>query len=329
MWRLIILFHILSIVAAASAAEVCIYAGPDGTVKQVNSRQDVPAASRATAQCFSPKNSPYLAKPEEIQLSGNTRRESLNSSVGTINLRWPRKIESLFGRTPLRAMTDAAQTVSKALRKGAVPSNLQKLNLTWQVVFLDQDLPETQIPSYLISNCHPGWMTPPANIYIVGQRVAGGCGGQKVTAGVADSTLTEVLIHEMGHAIEYALLEGRSNPEERMRKEGFATWFESYAADSSSIISRGEIDRKLKAGATKSIQLSPTFNFQGTAEDYARAAMFLRTVENKRGANGVFEVYNSVGKGLPLLPAIQDAVGWNPQTVDGEVRKFLKIPNSR
>ena len=32
-------------------------------------------------------------------------------------------------------------------------------------------------------------------------RVAGGCGGGKMSTAVADSQLAEVLIHEMGHAI--------------------------------------------------------------------------------------------------------------------------------
>lgn len=316
---------VLLLAGSAEAAETCIYQTADGGVKQVNSLGSVPEQFRAFAKCFPKKENPYLAKPQEIQLSGNVRRELLNTPVGSVNLRWPRKIEGLFGRTPLRATTDASQTVSKALRRGAVPSELQRLNLEWQVIFLDADLPETQIPAYLISNCHPGWMTPPANIYIVGQRVAGGCGGASTTAGVADSKLTEVLVHEMGHAIEYALLEGKQNPMERMRKEGFATWFESYAADYSSLMNRREIDNKLKEAAKSSIQSNPNFNFQGSGEDYARAAIYFRVIEHKRGVQRVFELYDKIGKGRPLIPAIEESLGWNEQVLDKEVRRYLGL----
>lgn len=271
----------------------------------------------------------YLAAPEEILLSGNIRREALNSPLGPINIRWPRKIERLFGRTPLRAMTDAAQTVSKALRRGSIPNSLQLLSLPWQVVFLDAELPETQIPAYLVSNCHPGWMTPPANIYIVGQRVAGGCGGTTKSTGVADSELTEVLIHEIGHAVEYALLRGAANPEERMRKEGFATWFESYASDFSSLLHRREVESKLQEAAKFSINSSPTFIFKGTFEDYARASMFFRTVEARRGLQSVFDLYKEVGKGLSLYQAIEKSLGWNQLTLQNEVRKYLSLPPLR
>lgn len=272
-----------------------------------------------------PSRGEYLAKPQEIELVGNVRREIINSSLGTISVRWPRKIEGLFGRTPLRALSDAAQTVSKALARGSIPTELQRLNLPWQVIFLDEDLPELQIPSYLISNCHPGWMTGPANIYIVGQRVAGGCQSTKVGLGVADAVLTEVLIHEMGHAVEHALL-GKNFGNDRMRAEGFATWFANYASQFSSTLNRKSSDEKMKVAARYSIQGNPSFVFQGSYFDYQRAALIFRVVEDRKGLVDLFAIEQLIAKsGIPFFMAVEKITTWNNRSMDQEVRRYSGI----
>ena len=43
----------------------------------------------------------------------------------------------IFGRTPVRAMQDAAKSVSRALKKNAFPLELQRFDLDWDVVFMD------------------------------------------------------------------------------------------------------------------------------------------------------------------------------------------------
>jgi hypothetical protein len=127
-------------------------------------------------------------------------------------------------------MADAARTIARIISKPAFPAEVRRLKFDWQVIFMDGKLPETQIPEVLARSCHPGWMTPPANIYIVAQRVAGDCGGgQEQVPRVADSTLAAVLVHEIAHAIEYHLL-GPAFGGDRMRAEGFATWFTDYAS---------------------------------------------------------------------------------------------------
>ena len=238
-YLLVVTFLFMLLAADASAKEICIYTDKSGTFKTAKSKASIPRKFRARAICKDEKElkaaasrrGTQLAAPEDIELKGNIRRERLNSSLGPIDLRWPRTAETLFGRTPLRAMADAARTVSKASRTSAFPSEIQGLNIEWKVVFMDADLPSTQIPAQLRNNCHPGWMTPPANIYIVAQRIAGNCGDQKtVKSSVADSQLTETLVHEIAHVLEYHLLKKKPPSFNRMRSEGFATWFETFAA---------------------------------------------------------------------------------------------------
>ena len=310
---------------AASAKELCVYLTESGTLQQVNSLKDVPYKFRRQAKCMEVKEDVQLAKPEEIDLEGSARRVSMSSPLGRINLRWPRKIERLFGRTPERATADAARSVSRALRSASFPAEVKNMSPAWDVIFLDADLPEEQIPSYLISNCHPGWMTPPANVYIVGQRVAGGCGGQKASASVADAQLAEVLIHEMGHAVEFSLLQGKS-ANELIRAEGFATWFTEFAAKYSSMIKGNDLERRYLATATEALrQDSSLEHFSGSSLDYARSSLIFSAIVDRRGITGLLKVYGIMnGEELPFFAAIEKGLGWDERRLGEEAARVVK-----
>ena len=346
----LVLLGLLLLPAAAAAdrgSEVCVFRSDRGEVKQVDSIRKVPRELREQAQCFAmeapsekgraSRSAPsgkttrgaaggdQMASPDQVALEGNIREEDIGTPIGRIKLRWPRSAETLFGRTPLRAMTDAARTVSKAIRANSFPNYIQDMNMEWQVVFMDADLPETQIPAYLRTNCHPGWMTPPANIYIVADRIAGGCSGSHSTASVADSQLTEVLVHELGHAVEYFMLK-YSAEHDRMRAEGFATWFEIYAANYSSVLNRSELQRRTYDSARRAVRRDPnSFTFTGSGEDYARASMFFSAIEDRQGVNGVVQVYQSmVNNRLDFFGAVQKELLWDKSKLNDEVIKLLK-----
>ncbi len=311
--------------AAAKPKELCVYMTDSGSTKEVSSMALVPSKYKHGARCFSEGQSQYLATPDQIDLKGNIREENITSPLGKISLRWPRSAEEYFGRTPLRATIEAARAVSRAIKRGAVPSEVQRLNLDWKIVYMDAAVPTNQVPSQLVSNCHPGWMTPPANIYVVAQRVAGGCFGQKSTASVADNELSEVLVHEMGHAVEYYLLKGKSGGD-RQRAEGFATWFEQYAARSSSLLSAGSIKSKQISLAKESFRRSPdTFSFSGDAFDYARASMYFYAIEDKFGLEALMSVYKNMSEtGIPFEQAAEETLAISGQALDHEVRKFVQ-----
>ena len=303
---------------------ICEYPTRYGEIRTASSLDEVPREARSIARCHPANQNTNLARPEDIKLDGNQREERIVSSVGEIQLRWPRKVESLFGRTPLRAMTDAANTVSRAVKNSALPNSVQSLRLEWKVVFMDESMPQSQIPTDLVTNCHPGWMTPPANIYIVAQRVAGGCGGAKSTTSVADSTLAQVLVHEMGHAVEAYMLEGKGSFD-RVRAEGFATWWERYASNYSSILNSHDISRLQFAAAKSAIKKSPSsFRFGGSFEDYARASMYFSAITQPRGIQGLVDVYGAIkSKGLDLLPAIYSEMNWDDRRLQAEITTLL------
>ncbi len=305
--------------------ELCVYKERDGSVRQTRSRDDVPRIYKGDAKCFEVAND-SLAKPEEMQLKGNIRTETISSNLGPVWMSWERESERQFGRTPLRAVTDAANTISKALKNNAFPIKIQTLSVPWKIVFLGGSLDASKIPAQLVQNCHPGWMTPPANIYIAADRVAGGCGPAHSSASIADSTLTEVLLHEMGHVIEFYLLD-RQFIGDRMRAEGFATWFETYAAEFSSIVNKRTIYNMHLATAKLSFRQNPkNFSFQGTAEDYARASLIFHAIVEERGMSGLVEVYKVMAKErLMLFPAVEKALGWNQEQLQTEVLKLVGL----
>ncbi len=305
--------------------EICIYPTRSGEIRQASSLDEVPRESRPQARCAPASQNSRLAKPDDIKLNGNVRSEVINSSIGTIKLRWPRSVESLFGRTPLRATTDTARTVSRAVKNNAFPSHVQNLNLEWNVIFMDENLPEGQIPTSLVTNCHPGWMTPPANIYIVAQRVAGGCGTTRSTTSVADSTLAEVLLHEMGHAVEFYLL-NRNNSHDRVRAEGFATWWERYASQYSAILNQREIERRQFEAARYSFkQNTGPARFQGSFEDYSRASMYFTAATAPRGIQGLMDIYRSMNeRGTPFIPAILGEMNWDERRLQKEIEQALR-----
>ena len=310
--------------ASAKPKQTCVYMTESGATKHSSSLANVPARYRPAAKCFSEGQTQFLAAPDQIDLKGNIREEQITSPLGKISLRWPRSAEEYFGRTPLRATVEAARAVSRAIKRSSIPSDVQRLSLDWKIVFMDATVPSSQVPMNLISNCHPGWMTPPANIYVVAQRIAGGCFGQKSSHSVADNELSEVLVHEMGHAVEFYLLKGHGGGD-RQRAEGFATWFEEFAARSSSLLSAGEIKSKQLSMAKEAFRRSPeTFNFSGDAFDYARASKYFHEIENHYGVDSLMSVYKNMAEtGIPFDQAVEETLGINRQLLDREVKKFV------
>lgn len=306
--------------------QICIFVDERGVIQQKGSIAAVPSQFKKAARCFAESSAVNnnLAAPADISLEGTVRRETISTPLGRIQLRWPRKVESLFGRTPERAVAEAAQAVRKALLRGGFPENLRNIDVPWDVVFLDETLPEKQIPTYLVTNCHPAWMTPPANLYIVSQRVVAGCtqSSSSVKRSVADSELAPILIHEMGHVLEHLLL-GQADPGDRMRAEGFASWFEQYASDFSTVVQRGSMLSFYQTLARTSYDQSPeVFTFLGSAHDYARASMYFHAVVDRKGVSGLMDVYETMRASKSgFLPSITKVTGWSQKKIESEARR--------
>lgn len=230
-----------------------------------------------------------LRDPLAYSLGNKERRSEVQTDLGVFTLKWSRASEAYFGRNPERALAEAAQTVRRALLQASFAPELKSLSQDWSVVMLDEATAQRELSGSLASNCHPGWMVPPSNIYIVAERAAQYCGGKEVPAALADRRLAQILIHEIGHAVEFKLM-GRAFSGDRMRAEGFASWFEQFASEYSSFIPKGFVRAEYRKFLTPDL-FQPGWQFGGGAGDYARAALFFEVVEKKRGVAGIMELY--------------------------------------
>lgn len=263
-----------------------------------------------------------LLLPHEIKLSGLERQSSLNSALGRIELRWPRKAEALFGKTPEKATIEAASSIAKALRQSSLPQALKSASNEWKIIFISSEISANQVPKFLLENCHPGWMTPPANIYIVSERVAGDCDNQVVShKKVADAQLARVLIHEMAHALEFKFL--KSLPFDRSRSEGFASWFESFAARYSSDLNSSQIVSEQKYLAISKLR-SGTLSFRNQADDYAFAASLFNLYLDQRPLSDLTRLYDLIHTNqLSLIEAIKKINGWTDKQLSDQLQKYL------
>ena len=357
--RELFLIGLCLISGVGAQEELCTYSDVRGIIRQAE-KSKIPAVLLDSARCFkskeaspspqeTPKNSKDieaqapapvmraegLALPQEIELKGNIRAVTMVSSLGKINLRWPRKVEKLFGRTPERAVADAARTVSKALKQSGFPAQVQSLYQDWNIIFMDENLPEKQIPSSLVSNCHPAWMVPPASIYVVAQRVAEGCSSSQQQSNRnnppalqsrqdADAELAHILLHELGHAVEYQIL-GSNMGDEQFRAEGFATWFEMYSSDFSSIIPLHSVRENTKKYAQESYQSQGmNFTFSGTAQDYSRVAMLFEVIVKRKSLSTLMRIYSKIREdNLTFLKAVDAVIGWDYTKLTQESIKML------
>lgn len=304
----------------------CFYKDDRGVIKVTDSREKVPLPLRPSAHCEVSRKRGTSVRPNQIELQGNVRSVDMASPLGRIMLRWPRSLEKVFGRTPERALAEAARTASRALRSGGFPTHVSTVDMSMRVVFLDRNLPDKQISMQIVNDCHPGWMMPPADIFIVGQVVSAGCpNGPPLSSANADKALAKVLLHEIGHAVEYAMLRGNA-PGDGVRGEGFASWFEGYASRYSTIIPNDESRRGYSALGIAGLRRGLTgVTFGGSPFDYGVAFLYFQLLTDRRGVAGMVRFYDShIMKGENFSRAFRQEVGLN----DDNLREsLLKIGN--
>ena len=295
----------------------CAYLNDAGEVEQVASVERTPPRFRSRVVCAGEDSS--IPSPEDVELDGTVRTASFVTDLGPIDVKWPLSVERCFGRSPARAVDDAAATVNKALASARFPPEVKNGSRRWTLAFTDRAAAIKQFPAALTIGGHPGFMLPPNQIYLIADFISPTCD----RTGVADAVLTQVLLHEMGHVIEFLIL-GNEFGLDRPRAEGFASWFEQYSADFSRAIPKNSVRayyRKLAAEALKTLPAP----FDGTPYDYARAALKFDAIVNKRGVSGLMGLYDVMKSDhVSFDQAAEKNLKWSPKFLEREMAELVE-----
>ncbi len=112
---------------------------------------------------------------------------------------------------------------------------------------------------------------------------------------------------------------------DRMRAEGFACWFEQRASDSSPVQERGKTRQQYLKLAQESFEHRPdSFTFNGSANDYARASMFFYAIVDKKGMQGLMQIYKNLSQGSTnFLTEVKNVMGWDEARLNKEAKRVL------
>lgn len=297
------------------AADACVYVTEKSEIVSAKSLSDVPSQYRSKAVCND--NAPQeIPKTEDVRLKGLYRTASFSTDIGKMEVRWLRESERCFSKSPSRIVSDAASAVNRALKNARFASEVRNRRADWSLILVDKASAVSQFPMALSLGGHPGFMVPPDQIYIVVDYLVPQC----EPSAENDGRLLQVLLHEMGHVIDFALMNGVTTGGDRKRTEGFASWFEGYAAKNVSEIPQGSVTDRYHelAGSGASVG---ALDFQGSGQDYGTASMEFETIVNRKGVAGLMILYATMRDDrCTLYEAMQKRFGWDLNDLRREVK---------
>ncbi len=292
--------------------------------QQSNSKQKPSNHSHSSSKSLRSKKRP--ASPKEVGLSRVSREKNLRTTLGNLNLRWDAAAEKYFGAALERTVISAINASARVLAQGSFPSEVRNNEYNWQIVIMDTVPVQNDISVNGANACHPGWMRFPSHIFIAGKRIATNCGREKLSLTEATNRLSETMVHEIGHAIEYQFLGSNYRNGHRWHREGFATWFESLA--SNYLTGRGNNKRVMRDRVKKSWDdsWSPQ-GFSGSWKEYARAYAIISTIADKRTISRLKDVYKlSSDKQIPVINAIKEELNWDRKNLYKNVKHNFDVP---
>jgi hypothetical protein len=255
-------------------------------------------------------NNRTLEKPHEVRLTGAARDFNFSTAFGRLRIRWQVASTDYFGKEPYYVVKESWEQAAKTLSRRQFPAALRSSPFDWNLVFMDEAATVRVYP-FGKQDCHPAWITPPADIFVSAFYIGTGCRQGVLPEQEARNRLRGTLYHEFGHAIEYQLLGAAVKGAERYHSEGFAEWFEVQALSDHGL--SGEA-RQIQQGSKKHFleNWNPK-TFSGSNSDYYRAYAMIESIVKKRSLSGLLRVYEVIKREeIPFDAAVKKELGWTP-----------------
>lgn len=258
-----------------------------------------------------------------------SRKQSIRTSLGVVTIVWSSKVEQRLKKNPKHIIGQTFKHVAQVLSSEPFLQERLPVDRAWKVVLLNQ-MPKVAKSGMLsASRCHSAWTGPPANIVVALDRLALGCSNVRrvVPSDQLGRGLREVLIHEIGHVLEFQLMGKAFGRRQRWHSEGFATWFEELAAGvEQSNSSRLSISRRRKKAREVYAADWRSYLFRGTVADYFRSYAFVAAVANSRSVAGLMAVYDRMDRENISFPsAVEREFAWDENRLSEETARFLKL----
>lgn len=249
----------------------------------------------------------------------DSRGRSIKGSLGTVKLFSPRTLEQLINRDLSSVVVNAFHRAAGILATNAFPEILKATEYDWQLFFERSRKRETGGLSS--ARCHAAWMGPPANIFISADQLASNCGRLRRSSVEVAEELGSVLVHEIGHAIEFQMMGRGFGRRQRWHSEGFATWFESLSDGET--ISDTRLEMFQIAVRTLDPEWRP-FLFKGSKADYARSYALVAAIAEGHSIPTLLSIYATMdSQNCRFDQAVQQVLGWDMGRWISETLVFL------
>lgn len=265
---------------------------------------------------------------------GSIKELSLETSLGLVQVLTQDGVERLYsGPGRDNAVLEAVSKAHEAMQKVGFPARVIEHAFPWRMVLL-RDIPRPLSNRMLSSSrCHAAWMGPPATIVVAVNRLTPRCYGQ-MRGGSSHSGYSQrdafvgILLHEIGHAIEFRLMGKAFGRRQRWHSEGFAQWFEQKV--------REVLLDDPKLFELKRAEAKDVFNsawrpelFHGSRDDYLQSFALVASIAEFYGLQSLLSVYETMDLNTcSFSEAVSKRFGWDLQSWSEESFNFLSRKQS-
>ena len=259
-----------------------------------------------------------------VKLTSGQKVNHLESPLGSVAVFSLASLSKHIGPRSESVIAEAFSRAREIMRTRRFPHQLQDAQYKWQIFIKERGARRSE-GALSSERCHAAWMGPPANIFLSPETLASDCGRARKSSVEISEQLESVLVHEIGHVIEFKLMGRGFARRQRWHSEGFASWFEAYSG--------GDLVESLRKEAIADAKRHfrsdwMPIDFRGTSADYSRSFAMIATIAERSSVSDLLRVYRNMDlEKCRFDEAVQNVLGWDLRRWSLETKSFLESHN--